>query len=60
MFTAKHPSGETGATDHVIMRINSNVCLAEINSQPDGKIRPENTVISQLFLIITSHNLLIR
>jgi len=30
----KRASGETGATDHVITRINSNVCLVEINSKP--------------------------
>ena len=30
----KRTSGETGATDHVITRINSNVCLVEINSKP--------------------------
>lgn len=35
MFTSSRASGETGATNHVITHINSNVCLLEINPQPD-------------------------
>ena len=33
MFAPSRASGETGATDHVISHINSNVCSLEINPQ---------------------------
>lgn len=35
MFTSSRASGETGTTNHVITHINSNVCLLEINPQPE-------------------------
>ena len=48
MFTVKRASGETGATGHVITRINSNVCLLEINSKPARNCQEKHGNFSSL------------
>lgn len=58
MFTVKHASGETGAASHVITRINSNVCLLEINSKPARNCQEKHgnfsSVVENLNLEFTS------
>ena len=58
MFTERSSSGEPGAASHVITRINSNVCLLEINSKPARNCQEKHgnfsSVLENLKLEFTS------